>query len=369
MCTIYLFLFLQSPYRAYPRNHRGLVGLVLIMNNLAFIGTTIFTLFTSVTCQLVIKLIQGEKAHLTFRYDCNCTEITLQHGYKSPFYRSTNPASITLASYPESRFIIENIVTTEVCSIHLSINPVHRNDAGTYITQVYKNGGDVLPDMQRIGLNVDYPPGEASCEWREGSSVGDWGLLQCTATAGTLSGLFECYQRGERLPPYTTQTKHRNKLEQTIWVRLSHPVFCCTATQELPKDQCQCKEYVWAPASFGKPKRAVEPCSATTYIPNILTSQIPSAESMLGLEAEVLRHQSSSKHTGKSQDTTSLATPTKTTPIPSLRIVKETVVQLSKWIYVIVFGIFVVIVLCLMTLIKLCHMSPKNIRDKKSDCV
>ncbi|XP_041461293.1 uncharacterized protein LOC121412571 [Lytechinus variegatus] len=295
----------------------------------------------------VINLIEGEDAHLTFKYDCNCTEVTLRHGYKSPFYRSPNPASIPLATYPQSRFTIENNVTTDRCSIHLKITPVRRNDAGTYIAQVYKDGGG-LPDMKRIGMNVVYPPDKASCERREESSVRGWHLLHCTASAGTMSGLFECYQRGERLPPYSAPIKD-HLLEQTFWFRLSSPVFCCSSAVELRKDQCKCDDFVWMPTNFTRSNRhIIKPCQPTTHADRHLEFTTPHVPSLLDVFDLAVKMPTTQNFGGNKCS----SSPDLSSETVSLVSLKTGVPQVLKWIYMIFAGTCIMVVLCFVTCIK-----------------
>lgn len=194
----------------------------------------------------VIYVQEGTVAKLIFQYPCNGTEVTLRHGYQSPFYNSANPES---SSLPPNKFVLpvnRNRRGIEKCSIHLTINPVSRDDVGTYILTVYKNGV-MLPEYPRIGLHVNYPPGKASCESNNEYSDREWVSLHCTAPLGTIAGHIICYQNGMRLPKLTQPVQDRKTLRQVILVRLADPVFCCSSTSDIYTNSSDCKDFAWDP--------------------------------------------------------------------------------------------------------------------------
>lgn len=194
----------------------------------------------------VVYIQEGKVAKLIFQYPCDSTEVTLRHGYQTPFYNSENPELSLLPPNKHVLHVNQNISGSEKCSIHLTIDPVSRDDVGTYILTVYKN--DVmLPEYPRIGLRVTYPPGKASCESSNDYNDGEWVSLHCTAPLGTIAGQIICYQNGMRLPKLTQPVQDRKTLSQVIFVRLADPVFCCSSTLDIYRNSSDCKDFAWDP--------------------------------------------------------------------------------------------------------------------------
>ena len=123
----------------------------------------------------ILYKIQGQDANLIFLYPCDSTEVTLQHSNGVPFYRSTVGLSLALPDDQVHRFKVQNRNENGNCSLDLTISNLMRSDEGTYLSTIYKDGQ--LRDIYttRVWLQVDYPPGEASCvaSYDKG---GDWGF-------------------------------------------------------------------------------------------------------------------------------------------------------------------------------------------------
>ena len=235
-------------------------------------------LVTLASCEArIMRVREGDIAKLDFSYSCNSTRITLQYGYRAPCYSSANPASLAMPA--NQKLQLEN--GNDSCSIHLTINPVLRDDEGTYILTAYKNGV-MLPDYPRIGLRVDYPPGKASCESSNDFNGEDWVTLRCTAPLGTLPGLIVCYQNGLRLPPFTNPEQTDRIIAQTLLARFVDTyVFCCSALLEERKNECECNDFGWDPSRKTALTEINGPCptqlSFTTQDPtssNTLTGDV-----------------------------------------------------------------------------------------------
>ncbi|XP_030841733.1 uncharacterized protein LOC115924106 [Strongylocentrotus purpuratus] len=185
--------------------------------------------------------IQGQDANLIFPYPCDSTEVTLQHSNGDPFYRSTDGSSLSLPGGQLHRFQVQNRNKNGNCSLDLTIINLMRIDAGKYISLVYKNGQSIVDHTTRVGLQIDYPPGKASCVESEGKG-GDWVSIDCTANVGSLSGKIECYQGGVWMPSLTDPIETVTLLTQTILIRKSQPVFCCSSTLDEYKLRCECND-------------------------------------------------------------------------------------------------------------------------------
>ncbi|XP_063954390.1 uncharacterized protein LOC135153870 [Lytechinus pictus] len=213
-----------------------------------------------------LKLLEGDKAEMDFPYPCSNSKVTLRMGNQTPYYNSI----LGTASLPMRYSVQEqNATGNGSCSLHVMINPVSRNDEGACILNVYQ-GDDVLKEYTKsIDLQVDFPPGKASCKLSQEYKLGDWVSLHCTAPVGTLPGEIKCFQSGMRIPPVGTPFQTNQVLEQTFWVvKRSHPTFCCTSTQEEPVDMCECKDSVWEPSNAEQSNNTKDPCPKIYTVPS-----------------------------------------------------------------------------------------------------
>ncbi|XP_041472105.1 uncharacterized protein LOC121421471 [Lytechinus variegatus] len=210
-------------------------------------ATLVFILvLTLASCAAKIMYMyarEGEMVLLEFVYPCNST-ITLQYGNRAPCYSSAKPKHMSMP--PNQRLAFENV--SEVCSVQWTIDPVSRDEAGTYILTTYKNG-IILTDFPIIGLRIGYPPGQASCEIGDYHQDEEWISLQCTALLGTLSGGIYCYQQGLRLPKRNDLIETPKNLKQNILARHDSFVHCCSSMLDQIKDKCNCTDWGWDPIS------------------------------------------------------------------------------------------------------------------------
>ena len=207
----------------------------------------IFFTFNRPSVCTILHVREGEEAKLYFSYPCDSTKTTLQHSYKLPFYNSENADANPLPP----RYGLENLEKNDddpTCSILLIIDPVSRNDVGTYILSVY-NHSQLLPEYPRIGLRVGYPPGQVSCESSGNYPLDEtWIKLKCIAPSGNLAGRIVCYQDSVRLPPLRIPVENGERLSQIILARIAnHSVRCCSYTFDQIKTMQQCRDCGWDP--------------------------------------------------------------------------------------------------------------------------
>ncbi|XP_041461477.1 uncharacterized protein LOC121412774 [Lytechinus variegatus] len=210
-----------------------------------------YNMFTFVLCFIILIVlsncesvhkIQGENVTLHFPYPCDNTEVTLQQSNRRPFYRSTfGPDLILLQLDQVGRFTVYDGNSSDSCYVDLMISNLMKDDEGTYILFVYKDGEILGGNIQRIYLEVGHPPGKASCVVGD-EMDGDWVSLDCQANAGSLPGKIVCYQSGVWMPTLAGPTETGSLLKQTILIRQSGPVFCCSSLIDEDRERCECKD-------------------------------------------------------------------------------------------------------------------------------
>nr|XP_054753611.1 uncharacterized protein LOC129259342 [Lytechinus pictus] len=213
-------------------------------NNMFTVGLSCFIILIVLglsSCESVSN-IQGQNVTLHFPYPCNTTEVTLQQSNRRPFYRSTSGPGLSLLRLDQvKRFTVYNGNNSDSCFVDLMISNLMEGDQGTYILFVYKEGEIQGGDTQRIYLKVHHPPGNASCV--VGDEVGgDWVSLDCQANTGSLPGKIECYQNGLWMPSLAGPTEKGYLLKQSILIRQSGPVFCCSSLIDEVRERCECKD-------------------------------------------------------------------------------------------------------------------------------
>ncbi|XP_041473802.1 uncharacterized protein LOC121422701 [Lytechinus variegatus] len=248
-----------------------------IHHNVAFL--LIIPIFLK-TCHCnALSLMQGQDANLIFPYPCSSTSVTLQYSYRNPFYISTDESQPSSQKSQEHRYRVElthDEDSPKECFVNLTISSITRDDQGTYILFVYMDR-EILGDAtQRIWLGVDYPPGEASVIGTEAKG-GNWMAVKFTAPVGSIGGKIECYQGGEWMPPLSEPTETDVLLKQTILIRKSHPVFCCSSVFYEEKDICACNDT----ALYLEPSSSNTPCpTVPRKIPKATTSRYRSPEAV-----------------------------------------------------------------------------------------
>ncbi|XP_063962732.1 uncharacterized protein LOC135155983 [Lytechinus pictus] len=188
-----------------------------------------------------VSYVEGQEAKLIFPYPCGSKDITLQQSNRLPFYNSADGATLSLPEEQCQRFNVEKKNNTDPCYLNLKINNLHRVDQGTYILFVYENQRLITDDTYKIWLDIDYPPGKASCVVDEDNG-GKWVSVDCRAKTGSLPGKIECYQNGEWMPSLTEPIKTHITLKQTILIRKSQPAFCCSSILNGNKTRDECDD-------------------------------------------------------------------------------------------------------------------------------
>ncbi|XP_054762048.2 uncharacterized protein LOC129268526 [Lytechinus pictus] len=206
-----------------------------------------------------ISLMQGQEANLIFPYPCDSTKVTLQQSNRLPFYRSTDGSSLSLPDSQAQRFEVKNVINNGSCSLDLTIKDLVRDDEGTYILFVYKDGEILSDHIHRIYLKVNYPPDKAFCVVGEDYDR-RWVAVDCTANAGSLTGKVECFQNGLLMPKLTDPALTGSLLKQTIIIRKSQPAFCCYFALNVNKSRCECDDTVL----FQDGNHRKDPCPTIT---------------------------------------------------------------------------------------------------------
>ncbi|XP_063960538.1 uncharacterized protein LOC129268009 [Lytechinus pictus] len=239
---------------------------------------TIFALLLRRCGGTIISSIEGERVEMDFPYPCNISSrVTFQYGNRAPYYNSASPGSMSLPSNQNLTFNTES--DNNECSLHLIINPVSRDDAGTYILTAYNANDQYIYD-ERVGLRVSYPPGKAKCDSSEIYIDGEWITIQCSALIGNVPGQFLCYQNGMRLPPLTSPEVISGRLRQVMLARLTELVYCCSSTTQEVKGRCDCKDTIWDPI-LSDESNVTDPCptiNSTATSPLSQTTNIPTAK-------------------------------------------------------------------------------------------
>ncbi|XP_063958015.1 uncharacterized protein LOC129266010 [Lytechinus pictus] len=204
----------------------------------------------TITCLLILflngykvkalSIMQGQEVNLVFPYPCSSTDVTLQSN-RVPFYRSTSGLSPSLPQDQARRFTVQNRIEIGTCSLELTIKDVTRGDRGTYILFSYKDGLKDFFTKHEILLQVDYPPGNASCIVGAYKG-GEWVAVNCTANVGSLPARIECYQNDLWMPTLTEPTVKESLLKQTILIQKSQTAFCCSTILNENKERCKCND-------------------------------------------------------------------------------------------------------------------------------
>ncbi|XP_063960835.1 uncharacterized protein LOC129267680 [Lytechinus pictus] len=215
------------------------------ITQLLFVLSMTCIMFNNPSTGTILHAREGETEALNFSYPCDSTSTTLRHGYKLPFYNSAKQDNPIPLRYDLQHF--GDSVTDATCLVRLTINPVSRDDEGTFILSAY-NRSRLLPDYPRVGLRVGYPPGKASCGSSSGHLDGVWMKLHCTAPKGTIAGQIQCYQDSVRLPQLDRPVESGGALRQVILARTTiHFVRCCSSTFDQTKTISQCADGGWDP--------------------------------------------------------------------------------------------------------------------------
>nr|XP_054753967.1 uncharacterized protein LOC129259730 [Lytechinus pictus] len=218
-----------------------------------FILLLVLRIYPCASTQLSFN--EGGQAELLYHYNQeHDLDVEIRLGRRPPFYQHGVMLETGLSPDQRERFsvFIEKHTALDVpyqmFLVRVKIENVSREDAGTYICKVYQNGHINEQQTKKVGLNIEFPPGKARCVLgpnQVDTSSTTWFHLKCTASIGSRQGLIECYQDGERMPPWTRPiNQNRSTLVQTLWIRKSLPIFCCSSTYDRVSNMCQCKDFI-----------------------------------------------------------------------------------------------------------------------------
>ncbi|XP_072178686.1 uncharacterized protein [Diadema setosum] len=249
-----LYLFMTCDSRYYTIIH---VALVL-------------SLFCGYCSSMIITFQEGSLAVIEFSFPLSGDDIFFKLQIlesNQPFYDNGILVPDNLMESQRQRFHVNTAQHLKdgmtVYTVVLKIDNITRHDARTISCYVYQ-GGSKLPNLTKTtGISVEFPPSKAECKpdntYRP-DYLEDWIMLNCTAGVGSPSGFFKCYQDGLIQPPRTDLEQNSTHITQVIWVRESHPVFCCSSKYTDMKERCQCFDFSWDPSKpIGVPSNAI-PC-------------------------------------------------------------------------------------------------------------
>lgn len=221
-----------------------------------------------------VRLPEGEAVDLSFQYDFEPdVDIQIRIGNRQPFYKSKRIHDVGLSASQKERFSVhvEYNEPQGMILVRLSISSVSREDEGTLICDMLKNGQILEEHTRKIGVSVDFLPGKASCrqENHHVDSVREiWAVMKCSAPIGSDHGIIECYQRGERMPPSARPLQNETALTQMIWMRKSFPIYCCSSAFDKQKGVCQCDDIFWDPVSQKEIRNGNNPCPNSENVPH-----------------------------------------------------------------------------------------------------
>ncbi|XP_063954383.1 uncharacterized protein LOC135153869 [Lytechinus pictus] len=262
-----------------------------------------------------VKADEGGTVQLRFSYPCNAKDLSLQYSNRLPFYRLEDSIEfLNLRPDQNYRYSLENDTAKKTfpnrCSLLLIIEPVSRDDEGTFILFA-----DKFTYMTRVGLRVpSLPgPGPAHCDLDGYHFAGRWLKLQCTARAGSDKGQIQCYQDSIMMPPLNRPFETWENLQQTILVRqIEQEVFCCSSPLGRPKDKCDCRDFVWSPSSKNESRIIGPLCSSTTMTAHkelVSTEETVDVTSMTTVSAgHKLHGVTNNIHTGRKRSKSFLVT-------------------------------------------------------------
>ncbi|XP_041461355.1 uncharacterized protein LOC121412644 [Lytechinus variegatus] len=247
----------------------------------------------------VLNYIEGEEARLNYSYPCDIYDVVIHVGHRAPFYHSTDGGKLLLPHDQEGRFSVRSSNKSENCSLVLTIYNIQRDDAGTYTCITYAEI-EKVQDYNQIGVHVEYPPGKAMCSlngtYQSGGSVS----VQCVAPVGSMSGKIDCYQDGNKLDSLTRPFESNASLKQTLLIKHSSFVYCCSTTFVQPKHRCECTDTVIDPVENRKFVASKDICYSTTIAGNSMfphfTTEVTDKKGDIILASTILSPTNNSIH-------------------------------------------------------------------------
>ena len=218
---------------------------------------TCFT-FVLMLCHqtLSFNVNEGERAEIEFQYENILdADIHLKKAQGEAFYKEGKLVTEVLTENQQKRFSVRRSNrkqgNVDILVILLQIDKVTREDAGTYVCEVYIDEQISSQDTRKTTLRVDFPPGNAFCTPDRYAFFLDpeeiWTLLSCSALLGSQAVYIQCYQNGQVVPPFEEQSQNTTHFAQKVWILHGMPAFCCSFAYDNHIDKCNCSDFVWNP--------------------------------------------------------------------------------------------------------------------------
>lgn len=202
------------------------------------------------------RFAEGGNAELVFHYFHNGPSenlsVSIRIRNRSPFFRHGIINNAGLSESQQKRFnVTDKFHNGKVLEVNVKIENVSREDVDIYICDIFR-GSEGLQRIQ-LALAVEFPLGKANCKMVPNflNTGGIWDVIQCKASAGMDMGWMECYQKGERVPPFSGPVQNTTTLLQDLWIKKNVPVFCCTSSYAFNRDKCNCTDFYLDPVSGG----------------------------------------------------------------------------------------------------------------------
>ena len=208
---------------------------------------------------LSFNVNEGERAEIEFQYENILdADIHLRKAQGEAFYRDGKLVTEVLTESQQKRFSVRRSNrkqgNVDILVILLQIDKVRREDAGTYVCDVYIDEQISSQDTRKTTLRVDFPPGNAFCTPDRYAFFLDpeeiWTLLSCSALLGSQAVYIQCYQSGQVVPPFQEQSQNTTHFAQKVWILNRLPAFCCSFAYDNLIDKCNCSHFIWNPTGI-----------------------------------------------------------------------------------------------------------------------
>ena len=235
-----------------------------------------------ISCNEILKFSEGENATLEFKHDLK-SDLTFKiRKNQDNFYSNEKIIYAGLTESQRNRLsVIESVIPEEnYVPVVLSITNVNRHDEANYTCQFFRKSQIVESLSQTIFLLVEFPVGPVQCS-RVSNELNPkfdlWIMVECNATVGRYRNYIACYQFGEPVPSVAHVST--NILVQTMWVRKTQQLFCCSSSSSNPQNGCDCHNFVWDPVTETEVEGSIAPFCFTSSTSNMPEDTTPPARS------------------------------------------------------------------------------------------
>ena len=231
-------------------------------------------IFRDISCNEILNISEGDNVTLEFKYDLE-PGITFKIRINQVILYFYANGEIINAGFTESqhnRFSVIESVITDYKSVRVSITNVSRQDEANYTCNVFRNS-EILENLsQTIWLIVEFPvrPVQCSRVSNEHNPKFDlWIMVECNATVSRYRDFISCYQFGESVPS-VTHLVITTIFVQTMWMRITQQLFCCSLSSSNLQNGCDCHNFVWDPVTESQVEGSIAPFCSTSS-----TNKIP----------------------------------------------------------------------------------------------